>query len=258
MDTPSLRSKVKESEVSYRVRYLLNAYPAVYMPLGRWRSRGRPEYIVTRDTELVLEAFGRAGSTFVWFAFRSAQPRPVRLAHHTHAAAQVITAVHWNIPTLVVVRPPVDAALSHMVRHGVSARPALVAWIRFHRRIMSVRHGFVAAGFDEVTQDFGAVVRRLNEAFGTSFGVFEHTDENEARVFAEIRERNRMLWGEEMTPERARSLALPTAERDALKGRLRAELDVDELAPLRARAEDLHRVILGRPAPDSAAMAPSS
>ncbi|MEP6640738.1 MAG: hypothetical protein ABJB93_02405 [Gaiellales bacterium] len=38
------------SEVSYRLRYLLNAYPAVYMPLNRLRHRGRSEYIITRDT----------------------------------------------------------------------------------------------------------------------------------------------------------------------------------------------------------------
>ena len=194
----------------------------------------------------MIEGFGRAGNTFAWLAFRSAQPRPVRLAHHTHAAAQVITAVRWNIPTLVIVRSPVDSALSHMVLRGVSARSALVAWIRYHRRLMTVSHGFVAAGFDEVTRDFGAVVHRVNDAFGTSFGVFEHTAENEAGVFAAISDRNRLRFGEEMTPQRALWLARPTAERQARKELRRAELDPGELGPLRARADDLYRTILGR------------
>jgi hypothetical protein len=223
---------------------VLNAYPAVYMPLTRWRHRGEGEHIVARDTELVIEGFARAGNTFMWFAFRSAQPRPVRLAHHTHAAAQVIAAVRWGIPTLVVVRPPADSALAHMVLHDVSARAALGAWIRFHRRVMTVRTGFAAAGFDEVTRDFGGVVRRVNEAFGTSFGVFEHTEANEARVFAAITERNRLRFGESMTPERALILARPTAARQALKDIRRCELERGELAPLRARADELHRVIL--------------
>lgn len=234
------------NEVSYRARYLLNAYPPVYMGVGRWRHRGQGGYVVTRDTELVMEGFGRSGNTFAWLAFRSAQPRPVRLAHHTHAAAQVITAVRWNIPTLVIVRPPADSVLAHMVLRGVSARAALVAWIRFHRRIMTVRQGFVAAAFEEVTQDFGPVVRRVNDLFGTSFGVFEHTAGNEARVMNEITERNRVLRGEEMTPQGALWLARPSAERQALKGLRRPELDREELAPLRARAEGLHQVILDR------------
>jgi hypothetical protein len=132
------------------------------------------------------------------------------------------------------------------VLHGVSARAALAAWIRFHRRVMTVRPGFVVAGFDEITRDFGVVVRRVNEAFGTSFGVFEHTDENEARVFAAITERNRLRFGESARPERALILARPTAARQALKDGRRGELERGEVAPLRARADELYRVILGR------------
>jgi hypothetical protein len=247
------------NEVSYKARYLVNAYPGPYRLLCRWRHRGQVDYIVTRDTELVMEGFGRAANTFAWLAFRSAQPQPVRLAHHTHAAAQVITAVRWSIPTLVIVRSPDDSALAHMVLRGVSARSALVAWIRYHRRIRTVRRGFVAADFDDVTHDFGTVVGRVNLAFGTSFGVFDHTAENQARVFDEISERNRLLRGEQMTPQRQLWLARPTAQRQALKERRRAELDSDDLAPLRTRAHALYRAILTtgdpklapRPTPDA-------
>ena len=232
-------------ELSYRARYLLNAYPAVYMPVGRLRDRGQPNYLVTRDTEFVLEGCGRAGSTFAMLAFASVQPRPVRTVSHTHAAAQVIMAVRWGVPTLVIVRPPLESALAHMARRDIAARPTLVSWIRFHRRILPFRHGFVAVSFADMTSDFGAVTERVNDAFGTSFGVFHHTPENEAAVFAEIEQRNRSRWGDQMTPERARALARPTAERSALKQRLRTQLEVPELAGLRAQAEDLHRTLVG-------------
>lgn len=235
-------------EVSYRTRYLLNAYPAVYMPMGRVRHRGNPDYLVTRETELVIEGCGRAGSTFAVMAFSSAQERPVHTVHHTHAAAQVIMAVRWEIPTLVIVRPPLESALAHMARRNIAARPTLVSWIRFHRRIVPYRYGFVAVSFADMTRDFGAVTERVNEAFGTHFGVFEHTPENEAAVFAEIEQRNRARWGDEMTPERARALARPTAERAAVKQRLRAQLEVDDLAGLRAQADDLYRTLVGEAA----------
>ena len=239
-------------ELAYRARYLVNAHPSVYMPVARVRHRGRPEYLVTRDTELVIEGCGRAGSTFALFAFRSAQERPVRLAHHTHAAAQVLTAARWHVPTLVIVREPLDSALSHMARRNISARPALRAWVRYHTRILPVHDRIVAVRFEQVTSDFGAVVERVNAAFRTDFGVFAHTPENEAAVLAAIERRNRERWGEEMTPERARSLARPTAERAAKKERLRAQLEAPELATLRAQAVDLHRTLVGSPAAISA------
>ncbi|HEY3764676.1 MAG TPA: hypothetical protein VGL44_05920 [Gaiellales bacterium] len=241
-----LRARAREA--SYRTRYLLNAYPAFYMPMGRVRHRGKSEYLVQRETELVIEGCGRAGSTFAVIAFNSAQSRPVRLAHHTHAAAQVLTAVKWGIPTLVIVRPPLDSALAHMARRDIPARPALVSWIRFHRRILPVRHGFVAVSFADMTSDFGAAVVKVNEAFGTSFGVFDHTPENEVGVFAAIEGRNRDRWGEQMTPERARSLARPTPERAAKKERLRTELEAPGLAGLRAQAHDLYQTLVGQPA----------
>ena len=107
------------------------------------RHRDNPDYPVSRGTELALEAFGRAGSTYALYGFRQAQPREVRVAHHTHASAQIITAVRWGLPTIVIVRPPVDSALSHMARHQIPARAALQAWIRFHGRILPYREGFV-------------------------------------------------------------------------------------------------------------------
>ncbi len=111
-----------------------------------------------------------------------------------------------------------------------------------------MRDGLVAVSFADMTADFGAVTERVNEAFGTSFGVFEHTPENEAANFAAIEGRNRDRWGEQMTAERARSLARPTPERTALKQRRRAELDAPELAGLRAEAEDLYRTLVGQAA----------
>ncbi len=248
MAAPSSALRRRARELSYRMRYLLNAYPATYMPIARLRHRGVPEYLVERDTELVIEGCGRAGSTFAVLAFESAQPRHVRIAHHTHAAAQVITAVRWGIPTLLIVRPPLESALAHMARRDIAARPTLVSWIRFHRRIVPVRDGVVAVSFADMTADFGAVTERVNEAFGTTFGVFEHTPEHEAAVFADIEGRNRDRWGGQMTGERARSLARPTAERTVLKERRRAELDAPQLAGLRAQAEGLYRMLVGEPA----------
>jgi hypothetical protein len=237
----------RRRELAYRARYLLNAHPAVYMPIARARHGGRPDYLVRRDTELVIEGAARSGNTFAVLAFASAQERSVRTAHHTHAPAQVLTAVRWGIPTLILVRPPLDSALAHMALRGVPAGAALSAWTRFHRSILPVRDGFVAASFADVTGDFGAVVARVNARFGTSFGVFQHTPENEAAVFAAIERRNRDLRAGRKEAERDLILARPTPERSALKDRLREQLDAPGLAGRRAQAGALYRRLVGEP-----------
>jgi hypothetical protein len=239
------RLSLLAGEVAYRTRYRVNAYPAVYLPLARVRHRDNPDCPVSRGTELVLEAFGRAGSTFALYGFRVAQPREVRVAHHTHASAQVITAVRWGLPTIVIVRPPVDSALSHMARHRVSARAALQAWVRFHERILPYRAGFVVASFGEMTRDFGAVVARANERFGTSYVVWESSPENEQRIFALINQRNVDRFGTGESVAKSQALARPTAAREALKERMRDEVESPKLATLLARAEGLYTELVG-------------
>jgi len=231
--------------VSYSTRYLVNAYPAVYMPLVRVRHR-EAGWAVRRDTELVIEAFGRSGSTFAVDAFELAQRRPVRLAHHTHAAAQVITAVRWGIPTLLIVRHPLEITTSHMARRRIAARPALAAWVRYHRRILPYRERLVITSFETLTADFGVAIRAVNERFDMDLDLFEHTAENESRVFQRIEARNRARFG---TGSRAGavSLARPTPEREAAKRAHHAELDAPDLAGLRARALHLYHAFVRDP-----------
>lgn len=230
-------------EVPYRVRYFANAYPSLYMPLARIRHRSQSDWTVRSDTELVIEGFGRSGSTFAVDAFELVQHRPVRLAHHTHAAAQVIVAAKKGIPTLVIVRRPAEVAASHMARRGISGRPPLVAWVRYHERILPYRDRFVVAPFEQITNDLGAAIRAVNERFGTDFAEFETTEASTAGVLERIEARNQQRFGIG-TDEGARSLARPTPEREALKSRLGAELDGPPLAPLRARSERLYGLLV--------------
>jgi hypothetical protein len=238
-------ARLLREEISYRMRYFVNAYPIVYMPMARYRHRHLEDRIVERNTDLVIEAFGRSGTTFANVAFLSAQTRQVRTVHHTHAAAQVMTAVKMKIPTLVIVREPEAVALSHMARHQISARPALVAWIRFHERLLLCWNGIVFCSFDEVTFNFTPVIERVNKRFGTGFEVWQHTKENEAEIFEEIKGINRGRFSEKEFAQRMRALSLPTAEREALKRKLGIQLQADSLSSLRDRAKRLYQSLTG-------------
>jgi hypothetical protein len=239
---PPVRSL--REEIAYRVRYFVNAYPSLYMPMARYRHRDSDDRIVRDNTDLVIEAFGRTGTTFANFAFLSAQRRRVRTVHHTHAAAQVIVAVNMGIPTLVIVRQPEQAALSHMARHQVSARPTLVAWIRFHRRLLPFRNRIVFCSFDQMTSNFTPVIERMNQKFDAGFDVWQHTKENEAEIFEQIKSRNRGRFSAGQEEQRKRAFALPTEEREALKQQLRRHLQADSLARLRSQANHLYTLLI--------------
>jgi hypothetical protein len=231
-------------ELYYRLRYFVSGYPRLYMPLVRYQHRYKVDRVVAPDTDLVIEAFGRTGTTFANYAFLAAQTRSVRTVHHTHAAAQVITAVNMKIPTLVIVRDPLEVSLSHMVRHQVSARASLRAWIQFHIGVLAVREGIVLCSFEQMITNFTPVIERINQKFNAGFAVWQHTKENEAAIFDFIATRNRGRFDKNEDGERLRALALPTPWREAQKERLRAQLEASSLAPLRQKAQKLFTVLL--------------
>ena len=106
------------------------------------------------------------------------------IAHHLHVPAQVVRAAQWRIPTLVLIRRPRDAVLSLVIRDPISVDQALRYYISFYETSEKYRDAYVLGLFEEVTEDFGQVIERMNDKFGTTFSVFRHDEENVSKVFA--------------------------------------------------------------------------
>jgi hypothetical protein len=246
---------------------------AIWAARGRWILR--PSYLtyarrrhtaetIEGSTELVIEGFPRTANTFCVFAFQLAQLRPVRVAHHLHAPIQVATAVRLDKPVIVLIRPPMDAVLSLVLRNPyVTIERALKDYSRFYEQVAPLRDRCVVGAFHEVTTDFGEVVRRVNRRYGTRFSAFTPTGQNVAECYALIEERSRQArWAEEINlyvsgllsregldaarRTRPGTLANPVSEvrvarpsdyRQAQKTLLRAAYDDAALRTHRARAE---------------------
>jgi hypothetical protein len=262
-DPPKLRA------LRHVLRSRFAEVPGMYLPFARLRYPGPSPKVIDRETELVIDGYTRSASTFAVHAFQLAQPRPVRLAHHLHAPAQLIVAARWRIPTIVVIREPEGAVLSQVIREShVSIRGALVSYERFYSRLLPYASSFVVGEFKEVTNDFGSVIGRLNDRFGTSYVEFESTEENVRRCFELIRERStsdlewrKLILGfesgtvtlSEVLAARhqrrtdvssARETWIPSEERSNAKDGLRERWYGSEFAPLRQRAIETYHEFL--------------
>ena len=77
-------------------------------------------------------------------AFNRAQARPLDVACHVHAPAQVIAAVRRRLPAVVVVREPEDTVLSFVIRHShIGVRQALRGYVRFYEPLLPHRGDLV-------------------------------------------------------------------------------------------------------------------
>lgn len=208
-------------------------------------ARRRHGVVVGDGTEVVIEGFPRTGTSFAVAAFRRAQPRPVAIACHVHAAAQILEGVKRRLPVMLVVREPRDTVVSFAIRNPhLSLAQATRGYIRFYRPLIVVAASVVIARFQQVTTDLGGIVDRLNERYGTAFARFEHTQADVDAVFEEIdRDYRERLSGESFE----RSVARPNEQRAVWKADLERLWLAPGQAKLRAEAEMLYAAL----APDA-------
>lgn len=229
------------ADALYDAKTSLARFPPIALPLQRVRGRGE---LIDDDTQVVIEAFPRCASSFAVAAFRLAQePDPTSIAHHTHMPAQVLEGVRRRLPTMVLVRPAVDAVVSHLIRNpDLGARAAMRGYLRFHGPLVARRGGFVTAAFDEVVGSFGTAIERLNARFGTTFTPFEHTPENVARIEDEIERDYRAREG---SGERLEAvIPRPSASRTALRAEVEQRVRREVAPTTVAEAHAVYRALL--------------
>ena len=223
----------------WALRSVVGQYPWLYFPLLHLIRSPRRHLHVRRDTEIVIEGYPRSANTFAVAAFLVAQERPVKIARHLHAPAQVIQAVRWGIPTIVLIRNPEDAVLSLLVREPwISARQALVDYVRFYRKIQPYYSHFVLATFEEVTRDFGAIIEKVNEKFGTNFSNFVHIDENVEKVMRIVEEMDKEDQQKANVTET--TVARPSKIKNRLKEMRRKDLEGPHIANLLKEAKEVY------------------
>ena len=219
-------------------------HPAAFYGLYRL-ARKDPSRVVTPDTQLVMEGFPRSANSFARVAFNKAQKEKVRIANGLHVPAQVIRASRWHIPTLVLIRNPRDAVLSFAIRDPISVEQAIRYYLAFYETVEAYSDAYVLGTFEEATGDFGRVIRRINERFGTDFVPFRHNERNVEAVLARVERNSKRAFGETRWEDMA---SRPLASRENKKRGLEHELDDPKLGALVSRAEAVYdRLTAQRP-----------
>lgn len=223
--------------IERRLRFNLSMYPKLFYPLY-YLSGKNLDLAVAHNTDIVIEGFPRSANSFSVGAFQLSQHHPVSVAHHLHAAAQIIRGARLGIPTILLIRPPVSTVLSlrglnfqtteklgsyHPVL-DMSIKIYLIQWIKFYSRVKFFHADYVIGLFSEVTSNFGEVVDKVNHRFSTSFNLFEHTT-NQVRA---IHEKSGYHAG-------------PSSHRQDLKQRAKRELEMANCEALIDEANTLYK-----------------
>ncbi len=132
----------------------------------------------------MIDGVQRSANGFATYTFLAAQQRRLRVAHHLHSGVQVVRAARRNTPVLLLIREPASTALAIVgAWPHVGVGQALRAYDRYYSRVGGVADDCVVGFFDQVTSDLGGVVERVNDRYGTAFGVPRPTEESTKRLY---------------------------------------------------------------------------
>ena len=208
------------------------------------REPDDPRPWVSRTTEIVIEGYPRSGNTFAVVAFRQAQGREIKMAHHLHAAAQIKRAARLDVPAILLIRKPSEAILSLLVRDPhASMRWALRSYVRFYSAVIPHLKETVVAPFATVTTDLASIIRMVNIHYGTAFKEFVPTKsalDSVQQTVEWMAERDSMMTGWDYQL----GVALPSEQRRRAKEALRTEYLDESNKPLRLAAESIYERIM--------------
>ena len=219
-------------EISFPLRSFLGRYPLLYYPIYNLVPENN-RLGVKKDTKLVIEGFPRSANSFAVLAFQYVQPTKLKIAHHMHVPAQVIRAVGWKIPTIVLIRNPRDAVVSFVIRDPrMSIAQALKCYISFYERIYPYKSDYVLAPFEEIINDYLATIKRVNMKFGTNFQALTPTGKDLENIF---RKADNLERGVESKVSR------PSSTRNAAKKELMSQIKSEQYSQLLTTAETIYR-----------------
>jgi hypothetical protein len=221
---------------------LLEQVPSVYCSVMR---RRHPEwFLVDARTDVVIESYQSCGNTFARKAMEHANPH-ARIASHSHSWANVARGLRLEKPVVVLLRDPVEAIASHVVRMRLDDLDReLRRYRRFFGRVAAAPDSVVLTPFEVTVNRFGDVIGAVNARFSTRFNVFDHDDPaSKAKVFEEMEREARSTPSE---LDRMWRIARPNAERAEATKEMQARLKGPGHRPALARCEAVYEELRRR------------
>ncbi len=220
-----------------RGKYLVGHDPLLLPVLLRLTPMGISRAI-TDSTDLVIEGFPRCGNTFTVTGIQFAADHRIQIASHVHHPSQIKLARQRGVPTLIVVRDPLDA-LSSYLTYGQHGRPQTVIreYCSYHRELLPYLDEVLVSDFTVNVTKLSETIARINERFAMSIPPFDQSPENTQQVFEEISHFHKLTH-----PTLNPSIVAPRPQtsRKETADRFRAELDSPRYAHLMAQARDLY------------------
>ncbi|PSG98095.1 hypothetical protein BRD56_02235 [Thermoplasmatales archaeon SW_10_69_26] len=189
--------------------------------------------------DLVLDGYPRSANSYMFnFAARFLDGH--RIVHHSHASATLKMARRFGVPTFVLVRDPMDAVTSNVIRSGGNLPYHEAHYAQYHRYVDDHREAFTVVPFQTAIEDPTRVLAEIETSLGQepSRPSPEAVAEAEAAISAHLERLAEDKYGDKADAKKA----VPDEDREQQKARVRET--VRERGPV-AELDALYEALVG-------------
>lgn len=214
----------------------LKTYPWLFLPIALLRENFKRR-AVTPKTDIVIDGYWRCGNHYATYSFIFAQHKRAVVAHHFHAPSQFMLAIRWGIPAVLLIRDPIDAVASATIYlNRTDPRPLLRFFNIFHKSLLHLRDQIIVADFPTTVNDFGSVIKRVNDHYQRDFMLYRRTHEDDEKIAKMIRKEHKDHMGGKLS-----TLPLPSKEKMRLKQQIVRTIDSSMCSSLLSEARRLYQ-----------------
>jgi hypothetical protein len=163
--------------LKYRIANHVSGFPRLYTMISK-NLTSRDCY-TTRHTDIVIDGHPRSANTYAMYAFKTAQIKDVIIANHIHKKSQFLIAEKYGIPAILLIRNPLDCISSLLIRQPMYNPHVLFEGYYFLYNGLKHSDSFVVGEFNDIINNYAAVIKRVNVRFGKQFELYQKTKENE-------------------------------------------------------------------------------
>lgn len=197
------------------IQRVLRDIPWIYCFI-QYNRKKTHHLVVRKETSLVIEGYPRCANSFVVRYFDYGQRKlgieNYQIAHHLHASAQIKRAAILKIPSILLVRNPIDSVTSLLLRSPeLNVKYALKFYISFYKNCLPYLNEVVIGFFDEFTENMDSLISKTNQKFSTKYITLTKEEEEEIKkVIIDVNKKrfNDDFWKFAVPNERKKQLSV--------------------------------------------------
>lgn len=201
----------------YKIKAYIKSDPTLYKIITFIRncSLEKNNLLCSKDSDLCVESYPSSANSFLCRVLKYSN-KDLNIGQHTHSIANIKIALKYNIPVITIIRDPLNAISSRVVRFDEEIEKCIFEYIAFYEYVAAHLDDLVLLSFENVINNTSEAWQAIIEKTALNL-ICTDLEEASNYAFSTITSRAKEL-------KRLKKASLPSEERENQKEKLKKRI----------------------------------